>query len=133
MTNRMKGVLGVGVFILSSVEQAAGIFYGRWFEQPIDPVVLLGIAGLVYAVQKFKTPVMEVTSLSRFIKLMIGCLLLSVLCVAFTRGASYMIATHLPTLSVVGVVSLVKSLASLAWCFATIAALFALRDAFTMK
>ena len=133
MKNRMKGILGIGVFVLSSVEQLAAGFYGRFFEQPIDPVVLLGIVGLVYAIQKFKMPHLKVESESRFIKFMAGSLGFSFACVGFGMASVYAMADGTLSTAMMAMVAIVKSLSSLSWCLATITALLALRDVFAMK
>ncbi len=133
MTNRMKWMTGVGLFLLSSVEQTLCSLYGRFFEEPLDPVVLLGIAGLVYAIQKYKFPEMEVSNKSLFVKLIVGCLLFSIASIVFSKGAFYLLTPNEMTLTETAILAVVKSCASLGWCLATIAALLALRDVFTMK
>lgn len=133
MTNRRKGILGISMFVLSSLEQTLCAFFGRFFEQPIDPIVLLGIVGLVYGIQKFKLPNTEVANGTKFVKYMLGSLFLGIGSIFFGIGASCVVITQSPSLSTIGLVVTLKTLASLAWCLSTIGALLSLRDVFLMK
>lgn len=134
MTNRMKAIVGIGVFALSSVEQFVSSLNGRFFEQPIDPVFLLGIAALVYGIQKIKNPKKEVPDFSRLMQFMGGCLLLALMSIVFGQGADYLVSTYvLNPFNMNIFITLIKALHSFFWCLATILALLGLREVFLIK
>lgn len=134
MTNRMKAIVGIGVFALSSVEQFFSSLNGRFFEQPIDPVFLLGIAALVYGIQKIKNPKKEVPDFYRLMQFMGGCLLLALMSIVFGQGADYLVRTYvLNPFNMNIFITLIKALHSFFWCLSTILALLGLREVFLIK
>lgn len=133
MTNRMKGIMGIACFVLTSVEQGLSSYFGRFFEQPIDPIFLLGIVGLVYGIQKFKLPDTEVADVSKLVKYMVGSLILAIVSIACAKLGAYLVFSQAMSFSMTGLIATIKSISSFGWCLSTIGALLSLRDVFLMK